>query len=123
MLLLAVFTLMLLYRKQSMQTEESFQILRFLLATNYIDILVGDFNHNLLKVSERNLLDTFTHHIQKVIKPTHISRSLIDHVYIKKTLMMEESSTNVSVKNIYFLDDDSLRNAIEKNVIDFQMTS
>ena len=36
---------------------------------------------------------------------------------------MEESSTNVSVKNIYFLDDDSLRNAIEKNVIDFQMTS
>ena len=122
MLLLAVFTLMLLYRKQSMQTEESFQILQFLLATNYIDILVGDFNHNLLKVSERHLLDTFTHHIQKVIKPTHISRSLIDHVYIRKTLM-EESSTNVSVKNIYFLDDDSLRNAIEKNVIDFQMTS
>ena len=36
---------------------------------------------------------------------------------------MEESSTNVSVKNIHFSADDSLRNAIEKNVIDFQMTS
>ena len=54
-----------------------------------------------------------------VNKPTHISRSWMDHVYIKKTLM-EEFSINVSVENIYFADHDPLRIIIGKNSLDFQ---
>ena len=53
-------------------------------------------------------------------KPTHLSGSLIDHVYIKKNLM-EESFTNVTVENIYFLDYDDARTVIEKNHADFHI--
>ena len=57
-----------------------------------------------------------------VNKRTHISGSFINHVYIKKTLM-EEFSTYVSVKNIYFSDPDALRIVIAKNAVYFQMIS
>ena len=50
-----VFTLMLVYRKHSAQMQEFFQMLEYLLATNSIDIVAGDFNFDLLKVSENNL--------------------------------------------------------------------
>ena len=46
------------------------------------------------------------------------SGSLIDHDYIKKTLM-EEFSTNATIENSYFSDHDAVRTAIEKNVLDF----
>ena len=48
-----------------------------------------------------------------VNKPTHISGSLIGHVYIKKGLI-EELFTNATVENIYFWDDDAVRIIIEK---------
>ena len=52
-----VFTLMLVYRKQSKQMQEFSQMLQNLVATYFIDIIVGDFNYDLLKVSENKLLD------------------------------------------------------------------
>ena len=97
-------------------------MLQYLSATNSIDIIAGDFNYDLLKVSENKLLDIFTHHVQMVNKPTYLPGYLIDHVYINKTLM-EEFSTNVSVENIYFSDHDALRVVIEKNTVDFQLIS
>ena len=51
-------------------------------------------------------------------KPTSISGSLIDDVYIKKSLM-EEFFTNATVENIYFPDYVAVRIIIEKNVFDF----
>ena len=71
-----MFTLMLVYRKQSMRTQEYFQMLQYLLATNFIDIIVGDFDYDLLKVLENKLLDIFKHHVQMINKPTHISGAL-----------------------------------------------
>ena len=51
MLLLTEYvTLMLVYRKQFMHMQEFFQVLEHLLATHSKDIIVGYFNHNLLKV-------------------------------------------------------------------------
>ena len=55
-----------------------------------------------------------------VNKPTHISGSLIEHVYIKKALM-EKLFTNVTVENIYFLDHDAVRIVIEKNSVVFHI--
>ena len=115
-----VFTLMLVYRKHFMQMQEFFQMLEYLLATNSIDIVAGDFNFDLSKVSENNLfLNHFAEHVQIINKPTHISGSLIDHVYIKKSLM-EELFANAIVENIYFSDHDAIRIVIEKNNVDFQ---
>ena len=94
---------MLVYRKQSMQMRKFSQMLQYLVATYSIDIITGYFNYDLLKVSKNKFLDSFTDHVQMVNKPTYISRFLIDHVYIKKTL------TNATVESIYFSDHDALR--------------
>ena len=40
-----------------------FQILKYLLAANPIDIVAGYFNYDLLKVSQNNFLDIFTSHV------------------------------------------------------------
>ena len=61
-------------------------MLQYLLATNSIDFIAGDFNYDLLRVSQNKLLDNFTDHVQLVNKPTLIAGSLIDHFYIKKAL-------------------------------------
>ena len=112
---------MLVYRKHSMRMQEFFQMLQYLLATNSVDIVAGDFNLDVLKVSENNLLlNHFMEHVQIVNKPIHISGSLIDHVYIKKTLM-EEFSANITIENIHFSSDhDAIRIVIERDNVDFQ---
>ena len=117
------FTLMLVYRKHSMQMQELFQMLQYLLATNLVDTVAGDFNFDLLKVLENNLLsNNFMEHVQIVNKPPHVSGSLKDHVYIEKTLL-EEFSANATIENIYFSDHDATRIVIEKNNVDFQTIS
>ena len=69
-------------------------------------------------MSQNEFLEIFPDYVQMVNKPIHISRSLIDHVYIKKTLM-EEFLTNVMVEKIYFSDHDAVRLSIEINCVDF----
>ena len=39
-----VIFLSLLYRKQSMNMQELFELMQYLLATNSIDVIAGDFN-------------------------------------------------------------------------------
>ena len=75
-------------------------MLQYFPATNSIFVLTGDFNYDLLKVSQNKLLDISTGLVQMVNKPAHISGSLIDHVYIKKALR-EEFFTNMTVENIF----------------------
>ena len=57
-----------------------------------------------------------------VNKPTQISGSLMNHLYIKKCLI-EEFFTNETVENIYFSDDEAVRTIIEKNPVDFRTIS
>ena len=78
-----VFTLMLVNRNQSTGCKNFLPVLQYLLASNSIDIIIGDLNYDLLKGSKNRLLDVFTDSVQMVKKPTHSSGSLIDHVYIK----------------------------------------
>ena len=78
---------MLVYTKTSVHIQAFFQMLQYLLKSNSIDIIAEDFKYDLLKVSQNTFLDIFTDHVQMVNKPTHIAGSLIDHVYIKKSLM------------------------------------
>ena len=112
------FALMLVYRNQSMQKQEFFQMLQYLVTTYYIDITADDFNYDLLKVSENKLLDIFTDHVQTVDNPTHISRSSMDHIYIKKSLI-EVLAVMQLLKTFNFLDHDAARIMIEKNAVDF----
>ena len=52
-----VSTLMLVYKKQSMQMQEFSQMLQYLVTTYSTDIIARDFNYNTLKVSENNFSD------------------------------------------------------------------
>ena len=47
------FTLMLVYRKQSMQIQEFFRMLQYFLVTNSIDIIAGEFSYDLLTMSKK----------------------------------------------------------------------
>ena len=72
-------------------------MLQYLQATNYIDIIEGDFSYDPLKVSQYKFLDVFRDRVHMVNKSRQISGSLIDHAYIKKALM--EFFTNVTAEN------------------------
>ena len=52
-----------------------------------------------LQATNSKRVTNFTDNVQIINKRTHISESLIDHVYIKKNLM-EEFFTNAAVENI-----------------------
>ena len=81
-----VFTLMLVYKKQSLGVQEFSQIMQYLLPAYSTDIIEEEFNYDLLKVTENKLSDIFADHVQIINKATNISESLINHVYVKKTL-------------------------------------
>ena len=72
------------------------------------------------EASQNKFLGIFTDHVQMVNKPTHVSGSLIDHVYIKKALT-EEFFTDVTAEKIYFSDHDAVKIAIHKNHVDFHI--
>ena len=101
-----------------MRVEQFFQMLQYLLATNSVDITAGEFKYYLLIMSQNKSLDIFADHAQILHKPTHISGSLIDHVYINKALM-NKFFTNKTVENIYFSDHEAVRIVIENNSLDF----
>ena len=58
-----------------MQIQELFQMLQYLVATYLINIIVGDFNYDLLQVLENKLLDIITDRVNMINKPTYISES------------------------------------------------
>ena len=89
-----------------------------LVAPYSTNIIAEAFNYVLLKVSENELLDIFTDDVQMVNDPTNISESLVDHVYIKKSLM-EEFFTNATAENVYFSDHVTVRVIIEKMLLIF----
>lgn len=61
-------------------------------------------------------------HRSLINKPTHVSGSLIDYIYIKKALM-EKFFTNAPVQNIYFSYRDTVRTVDEKSFLDFHTIS
>ena len=115
-----IITMVLVYRAQSMTLEEFREILDYLIAANAVDLIAGDFNYDLLKTSQNKLIDCLKDYIQLDQEPTHISGSLIDHVYVKKSLL-EEFNVIVKVQNVFFLDHDAVRIVITNDKIDFNI--
>jgi len=80
------------------------------------DIILGDFNIDAFNSNCRLLQEIFRSYELIVNEPTHLSGSLIDHVYVKKTLL-EEYSFKSSVTNIYFSDHDAVRFQIQSKTL------
>ena len=93
--------LMLVFQPHIILPEELYQkqILEYLIVTNSVDVTARYFNHDLLQVSPKRLLDCSKEYVQVVNEATHISGSQLDLVYMKNTLL-DEFDVNAKVQNI-----------------------
>ena len=104
--------ILLLYRKCSVKQNTFNETLKYLVDSQDVDIILGDFNINALAV-DGDLAFLLEAYEMIVNDPTHISGSLLDHVYVKKTLSSDFYITCM-VKNIYFSDHDAVRIVLEQ---------
>ena len=103
---------LLLYRKNSFNREDSLYLIQHFLANEPIDIILGDFNVNALN-GNNYFADYLTDYKQVVTEPTHISGSLIDHIYIHDNLF-QVVNIETLVKNVYFSDHDAIKLILSK---------
>ena len=97
-------TLLLLYRKNNTSVHEFYDLLRFLTSVYDIDLIVGDFN---LKPNEnlRNILNLY---YQLIETPTFISGSILDQVYVKKSLF-SKYIIKADIESVFFSQHDSVK--------------
>ncbi|XP_057292445.1 uncharacterized protein LOC130621150 [Hydractinia symbiolongicarpus] len=95
--------ILLLYKKKDMLVGQFLETLGYLSVSMNIDIVVGDFN-----LKPNALLEqTLNGYEQVVSEPTHLGGSILDHVYIKKSLL-EQFLVYVSVKSLFFTDHEAI---------------
>ena len=95
------FTLIILYRKKSQSLESFHEMLRYLLETNDTDFVVGDFNIDAFN-KNIHLQRVLSNYTQLVKEPTHLSGSLLDHVYVKNSILQEYCVSTINDKLIFF---------------------
>ena len=101
-------TIALLYRQQNCSSS-NFQNIVVYLVNQGIDIIMGDFNINFLDTTAfAPLIDTLHLYEQIVTEPTHLDGGLIDHVHIRKNLLINIDISTM-VCNVYFTDHDSVK--------------
>ena len=102
-----IFTMALLYRLHSSSRNIFYETIYELVNEN-IDIIMGDFNINALNSEERHIRRILSSYDMVVTEPTHISGSLLDHVYISKSLSAHlQCSSNIST--MYFSDHEAVK--------------
>ena len=102
--------ILLLYRKNNLKLDDFVYMINHFLSQDNIQIILGDFNYNAFKHDSNSvrLSEVLSDYNQVVDQPTHVSGSLIDHVYIKKTFQ-ERIDIHCIVKNIHFSDHDAVK--------------
>ena len=97
----------LLYRQQNFQLT-LFDNLLCGLINRGIDIILGDFNLDAFDDNNNHLAQILRSYKLVVDEPTHLCGSLIDHVYVKKTILGSYTIQSL-VKSVYFSDHDAVR--------------
>ena len=97
--------LLVLYKKNSLLLTNFCNWLLEFIFYNSVDIILGDFNMNALH-ENNSLLHVLSAYNQAVTKSTHISGSLLDHVYVHKEF---SRTLSVNVIDIYFSDHDAVK--------------
>ena len=108
------FTILLLYRKNNSNVLQYVQNLEYILNTNDIDIVLGDFNINYLHNESIRPMKSLMNHLsysQIVESPTLVSAgSTLDQVYVKSTKTFDILQN--SVLCIYYSDHDAVQISI-----------
>ena len=98
---------LLLYKKQALNETLFYSWLAEFVNSHNIDIILGDFNINYFEENTR-LLHILSNYVQIVSYSTHLSGSLLDHVYILKEFSIETEVTG-SIIDVYFSDHDAVK--------------
>ena len=96
---------MLLYRSPSSSLTRFFNRLENLLSDRHIiDIVLGDFNIDILNSTKINLQKVLSNYTLLVNEATHISGFLLDHVYVNNEILQKFSVDKTKIVIIYFSD-------------------
>ena len=106
--------MILLYRQQNLENDHFLYMVQHLMGNdNNVHIILGDFNKNYL-TEESDFLRTRLQDYDMIVQePTHISGSLIDHVYIHKELKTVFEITS-SIHSIYYSDHEAVQIIFKK---------
>ena len=101
---------LLLYRRNSSNVSQFINSIEYLLRSDHIDIILGDFNINYFNEKDMRPLESLMHslnYVQIVQIPTFISSgTLLDHIYMKPTAFDIIHNTVISV---YYSDHDAVK--------------
>ena len=98
------FKVLLCYRKSDWVIREFYELVQYLSVSRRPDLILGDFNMK----PNKEFDDLLQNYRQKVLEPTHIAGSTLDHVYIFSEFS-KEITINVSVCNIFFSDHEMIK--------------
>ena len=100
--------MLVIYKKRAISLTQFCDWVVEFVRTCHVDIILGEFNVNLLGKLVATLSSALTNFIQIVKESTPLSGSLIDHVYIHQDLL---GNVNVKVKNfdVYFSNHDAIQ--------------
>ena len=109
------FKILLLYRKNSEPLESFYEYLRYFIERSTAHFVIGDFNVDGF-TDNVQLQNIFSEYTQVVKEPTHLSGSLLDHIYVRNTVL-QEFYISTSVINLYFSDHDAIRLKLQKRML------
>ena len=107
---------LLIYRKNFYDRENSLHLIQHFSneLDSHIDIILGDMNINAFDDNNNYFAHYLTDYQQVVKDPTHISGSLIDHIYVHNN-MLNLMNVSIIIKNVYYSDHDAVQLKIFPN--------
>ena len=102
--------ILLLYRSPNSSLTIFYNRLEVFLSTiEVFDLILGDFNINVFASSNNNLQNIMSQYQLLNQEPTHISGSLLDHVYIRREAMQRFSLEIIQTISVYFSDHEAVK--------------
>ena len=107
--------ILLLYRKNTSAVQELVYLIQHMNShvDNGVHIILGDFNIDAFTNRNTELQEILNHYKLLVNEPTHLSGSLLDHIYIRKDVLELVPSIECIVKCIFFSDHDAIKFSLE----------
>ena len=102
-----IIRVMLFYRSPNSPLNSFYNALENVLGD--IDIVLGDFNIDILNSININLNNVLSNYTLLVNEPTYISGSLLDHVYVNNDSLQKFLLTKIEIVSIYFSDHDAVK--------------
>lgn len=107
------FNILLLYHKKSVSVSDLVYVISHFMSVyhNNVHLILGDFNINALNSNDNvsiRLSNLLLNYKLMINEPTHISGSLIDHVYSRREISELMNVTTI-ITNVFFSDHNAVK--------------